>query len=147
LKPNPQYLDYPIMFSTHTSRIVRLLTVLAFATAVNAEKSPFLSGGSHNLHLSATLSGNNVTISWPKIPGTWELMTQQPADTGDWQSIDPALYHTNNATVTVTQPLPTQGGLYRLRRYLPKLTNLQMPPMPQPPTNRIRPRNLPPSPR
>jgi hypothetical protein len=118
------------------------LLVVAFILAapqLRAETSPFLPGGARTLHLSGSITNKQVIISWPVISGHWELMIQQPADTGEWQPIPADLYHTNAATVSVTQKIPAHPALYRLRRVLPNRANIAMPPMPKMPTNRIVP--------
>jgi hypothetical protein len=121
--------------------LLATITAALFLTAPRAiSESPFLPGGARTLHLAGAITNGTVTVSWPFIAGHWELMTQQPADTGEWQAVSANLYHTNNTTVSVTQPLPAKPALYRLRRVFPKLANSQFPPMPKMPTNRpVRP--------
>jgi hypothetical protein len=115
--------------------LVAITAALFLAARPASSESPFLPGGARTLHLSGVITNGSVTVSWPIISGNWELMTQQPADTGQWQAVPTNLYHTNDTTVSVSQPVPAKTAFYRLRRVFPRRNNIPLPPMPQIPTN------------
>jgi len=117
-----------------------LLVVLILGWHAGAQTNDAAARG-----LTAVVTNGSVTLSWPVMPhGTWQLVEQQPAFTGDWKPVPAAQYQTNSLGVSATLSLPAKPALYRLKpTFNFQGGALTMPPMPPMPTNLPRPPKLP----
>ena len=119
--------------------ICLVFACVAAAQGADEQEEIFLRGNSGKGPLTAAMKGTNVVLSWPAQPGSWKLMSQAPANTGEWTPVA-IPFHTNAATVSVTMPVPTQTTLYKMvrtftRRKAPPL----LPPAPLPTSSTNRP--------
>jgi 2-keto-4-pentenoate hydratase/2-oxohepta-3-ene-1,7-dioic acid hydratase in catechol pathway len=120
------------MFYASTG-LIFILLMAAHPAAAQEEK--FLTGKYGTGHLSAAVTNNNVTFSWPAQAGKWSLMEKSAVSTDDWKPVASAQYHTNASTVSVTLPVPAQEKLYCVKRSYVQHQPM-LPPTPQASTNR-----------
>ena len=136
----------PILQLLKTVAFVALPCALAaMSRRAGAQPSLLPPNDRSTLPVSTAITHGQVTFSWPVMTGTWELFVQQPPFTGEWKPANTNLYHTNNATVSATLPVPAKATFYRVRRTFalrPSQTPA-MPPMPPTITKRATPPKLP----
>ena len=114
-----------------------VLACVIFVQRAAAQEETILRGSYGKGRLNAAMTGTNLVLTWPAQAGTWKLLAQEPAYTGEWKPVT-SDYRTNNETVSVTMPMPQQTTLYRVVRTITRrnTTIPAMPPMPVPSTNR-----------
>jgi hypothetical protein len=121
--------------------VLFVLTVLILGQKVNAQTNRLSLDGGGARGLTGLITNGSVTLTWPVLRGSWEIIEQQPAFKGEWKPVPAENYRTNSFGVSVTLPLPRKTALYRLKPAFgsPVAPVPPMPPMPAPLTNRARP--------
>ncbi len=102
--------------------------------------------------LSATITNDTLTLSWPKSATNWMLSTQAVNVRG-WNLGMATLYKTNEVETYLTTALPARTTFYRLiktppgfrQRVLQPAQSPALPPLPKP-VARVRSTNAPPHP-
>jgi hypothetical protein len=125
---------------TTTFHLLAALTFVLLMTSRHAaaQSEQFLPGKYGTGHLSAAVTNQQVTFSWPAQAGNWLLLQQLPADQEKWKPVASAQYQTNFGTVSVTLPVPSQTTFYCVKRsiILRRTALPVIPPLPPMPTNR-----------